>query len=156
MVFETELDKQGRLRATAVQFEDRRLAAKQRRSDSLPMRLVVCFLALMGTAVLMGWLPWLVLVAYLLISVLTFAVYVVDKSAAQQGHWRTAEATLHLLSLCCGWPGAVVAQQSLRHKTVKQPFQIVFWQTVVLNCAVLAWLASPIGRAWFQSQFGLN
>ena len=45
----------------------------------------------------------------------------------------TPEAALHLLSLCCGWPGALYAQQLLRHKTVKVSFRVGFWFTVVLN-----------------------
>jgi uncharacterized membrane protein YsdA (DUF1294 family) len=29
----------------------------------------------------------------------------------------------------------------LRHKARKQSFQVVFWVTVVVNSAILAWLA---------------
>jgi uncharacterized membrane protein YsdA (DUF1294 family) len=42
---------------------------------------------------------------------------------------------LLLLGLLCGWPGAVLAQKMLRHKTAKTSFQITFWATVVLNVA---------------------
>ncbi|MCU0757515.1 MAG: hypothetical protein MUE46_20805 [Xanthomonadales bacterium] len=34
----------------------------------------------------------------------------------------------------------MIAQQRFRHKTIKQPFQTIFWTTVVLNVAGLAWL----------------
>jgi heme/copper-type cytochrome/quinol oxidase subunit 3 len=44
------------------------------------------------------------------------------------------------LSLVGGWPGALVAQQKLRHKSQKQSFRIVFWITVLLNCAAFSWL----------------
>lgn len=43
-----------------------------------------------------------------------------------------------MLAVLGGWPGALAAQQALRHKTRKQPFRTVFWLTVVVNCAVLA------------------
>lgn len=70
-------------------------------------------------------------------SLVTFIVYAMDKAAARAGRWRTSEATLHLLALACGWPGALVAQQQLRHKSAKRQFRVVFWATVWLNLAGL-------------------
>lgn len=80
-----------------------------------------------------------VLAPYALMSVVTFTVYAADKSAARRGAQRVPESTLHVLSLLGGWPGALAAQQMLRHKTRKQPFRAVFWATVAINCLVLAW-----------------
>lgn len=74
------------------------------------------------------------------LSLWTFVVYGLDKRAAGRGDQRTPENHLHLLSLVGGWPGALIAQQRFRHKTIKQPFQTIFWTTVVLNVAGLAWL----------------
>ena len=88
-----------------------------------------------------GWLPWWVLGAAIGVNLLTFLVYAMDKSAAQNGQWRTKESHLHLLSLAGGWPGAWFAQQWLRHKSRKTEFRAVYWATVVLHCAaVVAWL----------------
>lgn len=70
-------------------------------------------------------------------SLLTFVVYAMDKSAAKNGNWRIKESTLHLLSFLGGWPGALLAQQKLRHKSIKQPFQFIFWLTVFLNVGLL-------------------
>ncbi len=81
-----------------------------------------------------------VFACYVLISLLTFVLYAQDKAAAQTGTWRTPESTLHLLSLLGGWPGALIAQQILRHKSKKQSFRRVFWVTVVLNLAALVWM----------------
>jgi len=50
-----------------------------------------------------------------------------------------------------GWPGALVAQQKLRHKTKKQPFRTVFWATVVMNCGVFIYLYTPEGAAILDS-----
>ena len=69
-------------------------------------------------------------------------MYSYDKSAARSSGQRTPENTLHLVDLLGGWPGALIAQQRLRHKTVKQPFQAIFWATVVLNVAAMGWLVS--------------
>ncbi len=76
--------------------------------------------------------------AYLSLGIITFAVYAWDKAAARRGAWRVPEATLHVLAVLGGWPGALAAQRALRHKTRKQPFRTVFWITVALNCAALA------------------
>ena len=70
-----------------------------------------------------------------------------DKSAARSGGWRTQESTLHGLSLIGGWPGALIAQQVLRHKSRKEEFRFVFWLTVVINVCVLGWLFTDSGRA---------
>ncbi|MBB5863388.1 DUF1294 domain-containing protein [Xanthomonas sp. 3058] len=62
-----------------------------------------------------------------------------DKRAAQRGRQRTPEATLHLIALLGGWPGALLAQQLFRHKSSKATFQLRFWITVVLNIIALCW-----------------
>ncbi len=67
-------------------------------------------------------------------------LYGADKAAAQQGRRRTPESTLHLIGLAGGWPGALIARQLFRHKTVKQPFSTIFWGTVAVNCGALACL----------------
>jgi len=41
-------------------------------------------------------------------SLLCFALYAADKSAAQAGRWRTPESTLLTFGLIGGWPGAIV------------------------------------------------
>jgi uncharacterized membrane protein YsdA (DUF1294 family) len=83
------------------------------------------------------------LVVYLLASVVAFVAYARDKSAARKRGWRIRESTLHMLSLAGGWPGALLAQRTLRHKSSKQPFQTVFWLTVMINCGALILLLSP-------------
>jgi uncharacterized membrane protein YsdA (DUF1294 family) len=96
----------------------------------------------------------LILAGYALISLLTLIVYAVDKSAARKGGRRVRERTLHLLALAGGWPGALIAQRLLRHKSRKQPFRAVFWLTVVLNCAVCVWLLTPYGGVMQRAVFG--
>ena len=112
------------------------------------------FLTFVAVAVLVGQLPLLVIGLYFVASTVSFSLYAHDKSAAQKGEWRTKEGTLHLFSLIGGWPGALAAQKLLRHKSRKQSFRIVFWATVVLNCAGLACLLSPPGAAVVRSVFG--
>ena len=97
------------------------------------------------TAVAMLWdVPLWVLGLYGGLSAATFLVYAIDKSAAERGARRTPEGNLHLLALAGGWPGALVAQQYLRHKSAKREFRNVFWATVGLNVVGFMVLASPL------------
>jgi len=77
---------------------------------------------------------------YLLMSACCFASYARDKSAARRGERRTPENTLLVLGLLGGWPGGLLAQQWLRHKTVKQPFRRWFWCSTVVNVIVFVWV----------------
>lgn len=88
---------------------------------------------------------------YTAICVITFFMYVKDKSAAECGEWRTAESTLHLLSLLGGWPGAALAQSFLRHKSKKLSFRVTYWITVFVNCGALYWLITPDGSMWIKN-----
>lgn len=85
-----------------------------------------------------GQLPLWLLGGAVALNLLTFAVYFIDKQAAQSGQWRTSESTLHGLALLGGWPGAWLAQQMLRHKSSKATFRAAYWATVIANCAGLA------------------
>jgi len=42
--------------------------------------------------------------------------------------------------------GAAIAQQTLRHKSLKKDFRFVFWITVIANFGALAWLMSSNGE----------
>jgi len=139
-------DGKGRPCATKASLADDRLPERVKRSnDSILVIVAAFFLLLVGISVLTARMPPLILALYVVASLLTFIMYAVDKSAARKGCWRTQERTLHLLSLAGGWPGALVAQQQLRHKSRKQSFQSEFWFTVLLNCGIFAWLLTPTG-----------
>jgi uncharacterized membrane protein YsdA (DUF1294 family)/cold shock CspA family protein len=141
-------DKQGRPRAmNATLAGANRPPRTERRSSAWDILIAAIFLSAVGAAVFVVNLPPAIFVIYLAAGVVTFIAYAIDKSAARKGRWRTKEGTLHLLSLLGGWPGALVAQSVLRHKSRKQPFRMIFWLTVILNCAALAWLSTPGGRA---------
>ena len=82
-------------------------------------------------------LGWVALV-YLAASVVAYVMYAVDKSAAQRrGQRRIPERTLLMMAVVGGWPGSIVAQQTLRHKTQKVSFRRAFWMMVVINLVVL-------------------
>lgn len=97
------------------------------------------------------WIP----IAYGAMSVIAFAAYGMDKSAARSGRRRVSEQTLLTLGFACGWPGAVVAQQVFRHKTRKRSFRRAFWQLVVLNVVLLAIVLAATGM-WGWEPTGIR
>lgn len=94
--------------------------------------------------------PLLVLEIYLLASSCTLIAYWLDKTAVKRSHRRTPEKTLHLLALIGGWPGAIIGQKLFHHKSKKLSFQVIFWATIILNCAASAWLLSMDGLAFVE------
>jgi len=82
---------------------------------------------------------WWVDALYLGASALCLVAYGLDKLAARAGRDRVPEAMLLSLGLIGGWPGAIVAQQVFRHKTVTRRFRVLFWLTAASNVAVFAW-----------------
>lgn len=147
VTYELGVNDKGQPRAGNVAFVgDRAERHTPARAGSGQLLVAAGFLALLGIAIMAGIFPGLVLGIYLGVSALTYLVYAADKSAARNERRRTPEDTLHLLALAGGWPGAMLAQQRLRHKSTKASFRRVFWCTVVINCAVVGWLATPSGN----------
>ena len=147
-------DKQGRKCAVNAAMAGEYIHRhSNRKLVSLPVTGAVLFLFLfvVGVSVLTSRVPPLILIIYTVASLLTFIMYAVDKSAAKRGAWRIQESTLHFLSLIGGWPGALVAQEKLRHKSKKRSFRTVFWATVLLNFGAFLWLLTPPGLASLQS-----
>jgi uncharacterized membrane protein YsdA (DUF1294 family)/cold shock CspA family protein len=150
-------DEQGRTRAADATLAGDKLVAKPGRRGVVPAILLsAVFLVAVEISVVMGQLSAWIVILYLAASVITFIVYAFDKSAAQSGRWRTSEGTLHFLALVGGWPGAWIAQQTLRHKSSKSEFRVAFWATVLLNCAGLVWLHTSAGQATLEQLIGRN
>lgn len=150
-------DDQGRLRAGRFQYAG---AAKVGASVApgvwLAAAVVLVFSSLLAGLFHQGYLPVSIPAAYGGVSLVLFVMYWIDKRAAQGGGQRTAEKTLHLFELCCGWPGALMAQQVFRHKTRKGSYQFVFWLAVLANLGALGWLlVAPEAIGWRQ-QLGFD
>jgi uncharacterized membrane protein YsdA (DUF1294 family)/cold shock CspA family protein len=162
ITYEANLDAKRRFRADDVQFV-KRASVKFSSSDagegsstsSIGRAFAYLFCVALILAVLLGRLPLIVLGFYVVASVVAYVAYAMDKAAAESRRWRIAEDTLHVWGLIGGWPGALLAQQRLRHKTSKTSFQIIFWVTVALNCSALGWLMTGSGADFLRSIRGL-
>jgi len=152
--FQVEMTPQGKKRAIMVELaRAARLtperAPKPKHSaqwGTATLFVIPAFSLVLLAGYTLGQPPRILLWTYLGVSLLTFVLYASDKAAAQRGTWRVSESTLHLLAMAGGWPGALVAQQILRHKSSKQEFRTTFWGTVLINVAGFILLASPYAK----------
>jgi uncharacterized membrane protein YsdA (DUF1294 family) len=122
-------------------------ASQQRRAhDRTPEFGIETALATSGAQV--AKLAWLLGAAWLLVAnVLAYAVFAIDKSRAiastSRRVRRIPESTLLALASIGGILGAIYAQQTLRHKTSKQPF------AMLLLCIAIVEGIFVIGMATF-------
>ena len=97
-----------------------------------------------------NWLPALI---YTLLSLMTYLFYKFDKKRAINDGQRIKESTLHLLELFGGWPGGLIAQIRINHKSKKKVYQVAFWLIVTLHIA--GWIESEFfGWSHFHSHVG--
>ena len=75
-------------------------------------------------------------IAYLIVmSIIAYILYAADKKRAKKGVWRIRERTLLLFGFFGGAAGALIAMETLRHKTKHTGFWIV-------NLVGLLWQAA--------------
>ncbi|MEO6173365.1 MAG: cold shock and DUF1294 domain-containing protein [Arenimonas sp.] len=151
ITYETSLDQQRRLQAKNINYSNEHSATTGGNDRKLfgPLFGIV-FCSVLALLIILGKLPIAIPLVYLATSTIAFFMYWIDKSAAKNNRSRTPESTLFLIGLIGGWPGSLLAQRLLRHKSVKQSFQITFWVTVLLNCAALFWLLSGSGKSFLN------
>ena len=125
-------------RPRSTQSAPARRASAPATGSSLFKVLLLIWVALYAFAVFSGRMQFVLLAIVGLINLVTYLTYSFDKDAAEKSRWRVSENTLHMLSLIGGWPMAWYAQQSLRHKSSKHEFRVMYWVTVFGNCALVA------------------
>jgi len=149
VIFEVELNHQGKRRAKNVEMV--RATSVSRKAGARPpaqrgiasLFAIPAFVFLYVTLSVIWHVPAWFAALYLAASLACIVVYAVDKSAAVAGRRRVSENTLLALGLAGGWPGALIAQQALRHKSSKAAFRSAFWGTVVVNVAAFVAINSP-------------
>ncbi|MES2879519.1 MAG: cold shock and DUF1294 domain-containing protein [Pseudomonadota bacterium] len=148
--FEVEQKADGKKRAKNVIFGRparavSRIGGRAANSWAVENTIVLTVFALAYLVVTVVWgTSWYLAVGYFGMSLVCAFAYGMDKTAARNGHWRISESTLLFLGMIGGWPGAIVAQQTLRHKTSKVSFQVSFWFTVVINVGAFLAVTTPL------------
>ena len=142
ITYELATDEKMRFQAKNVQFVAKQSIASTASQSKATFGSIFTFLfcSFLVLSVLIHKIPLVILCIYLSASVITFFAYAIDKSSAKNNRWRTRESTLHLFSLIGGWPGALLAQKKLHHKSKKEEFQFIFWVSVIINCFALGWV----------------
>jgi uncharacterized membrane protein YsdA (DUF1294 family)/cold shock CspA family protein len=93
---------------------------------------LACLLVLPGIALRKAGADFRFASAYALVmGLISYGFYALDKRRARAKAWRISEAGLHLTELLGGWPGAFLAQRRLRHKVSKPGYQLIFWMIVL-------------------------
>ena len=77
------------------------------------------------------------LLMILLMNLLTFLVYGLDKRAAKRNTWRTPERRLLLFGILGGAAGGLLGMLCFRHKTRKLYFWIVNLAGLCLHAALV-------------------
>jgi uncharacterized membrane protein YsdA (DUF1294 family) len=151
LTYEVETTPDGKTRARFVRVAG--TAAVQTygrvRSSILSYLPIALFVVIYIIVAILWHPPYWVLFLYLGTSLLCILIYSADKSAAAEGRWRVSESALLLLGLAGGWPGAILAQRLLHHKTRKRSFQSAFAGSVVVNILAFVILSSPF-LAWLS------
>lgn len=79
-------------------------------------------------------------IIYLIVmSVITFFVYIADKKKAQKGKWRVSEKALLGLSFLGGAAGGYLAMNLMRHKTKHWYFHVVNGVGLIWQYGLLLW-----------------
>ena len=76
--------------------------------------------------------------AWLVINLITFILYGVDKRRAKKGAWRIPEKTLLTGTWLLGGVGAWLAMRTFRHKTKHIAFQVSAPVGAVLSLTLMA------------------
>ena len=88
-----------------------------------------------------------VLIVYLVvINIIAFALYGIDKHKAEKGKWRISENTLIAVAALGGCIGAIAGMTGFHHKTRKKKFSIglpvifIIWAAAIIAALVSGWL----------------
>ena len=83
---------------------------------------------------------WYIVIYIVLASIVSFALFGIDKKRAQNHEWRISEKALFLSAILGGAPGALLGMQVFRHKTQHWYFQIGIPLILVAEIALVVWL----------------
>ena len=77
----------------------------------------------------------------IVINVVTFLVYGLDKWKAKQGSWRISEATLLILAVIGGSIGALLGMNVWRHKTMHKKFKYGLPLILIIQIILIGYLS---------------
>ena len=81
-----------------------------------------------------------ILLLFVAVNLISFALYGLDKLKAKKGLWRIRESTLLLVSALGGSLGALLGMEVFRHKTKHWQFKVLVPVLLALHIALAVWL----------------
>lgn len=76
----------------------------------------------------------------IVINIVTFLVYGIDKWKAKQGSWRISEATLLILAVIGGSIGALLGMRVWHHKTMHKKFKYGIPAILMIHIIIFGYL----------------
>ena len=77
----------------------------------------------------------------IVINIVTFLIYGIDKWKAKQGSWRISEATLLMLAVIGGSIGALLGMKVWRHKTQHKKFKYGLPLILIIQIILIGYLS---------------
>ena len=75
----------------------------------------------------------------IVINIVTFLVYGIDKWKAKQGSWRISEAILLILAVIGGSIGALLGMKVWHHKTLHKKFKYGVPTIIIVQLALIVY-----------------
>jgi len=83
-----------------------------------------------------------ILIYLIIINIVTFIMYGIDKWKARNNMWRIPESTLLGFAAIGGSVGAWLGMQTFRHKTQHKKFNLGIPAILLIQIAFASWLLS--------------
>lgn len=74
---------------------------------------------------------------FIIINLISFVMFYVDKQKARKDKWRIEEKTLHITSFLGGTLGSITAMILFHHKTRKAGFVAITFIALIFNIFVI-------------------
>ncbi len=85
---------------------------------------------------------WIAVITWLIIiNLIAFAIFGIDKKRAKKGQWRIPEKTLFLSAILGGSIGAILGMYIFHHKTKHWYFQVGIPAIMIVQIAAVYWLS---------------
>ena len=81
-----------------------------------------------------------ILLLFVAVNLVSFALYGLDKLKAKKGLWRIRESTLLLVAALGGSLGALLGMEVFRHKTKHWQFKVLVPVFLAVHIALAVWL----------------
>lgn len=111
---------------------------------SMHLATAAILLILLQIGLMMAVIPMWLASFYVSMGALALVAYSWDKQAARIGAWRISETKLHMIDLCGGIIGGLLAQHMYVHKMSKKSFQKTTLWIVIAHASLLGLLGIGI------------